>query len=153
MTKISNITEKPHVPQQKPVEKSQSDLFKRALDEASQGGKPTETAVAPQATTGSLGEIRATAMPQRVESGASDVANRTDKLLNLLDNYSQDLGNPEKSLKEIEPLLTDIRNSAQRLLEDAGSSGQADPKLNRIATETAMFANTEYIKFNRGDYI
>ena len=154
MTKISNITDRPPAIPQKSVEKTQGDLFQRALEGAIQGGgKPAETAkAAPSPAAGSLGEIQATMMPRRVEAGTSDMAGTTDKLLTLLENYSQGLGNPDKTLKELEPLLADIKDSAKQLMEEAGGS-QGDPRLTKIATETAMFANTEYIKFNRGDYI
>lgn len=148
MDKISNISDRSHIAVQKPTEKSDAELFKKVLGNAV---SPGETAEKPQAasSTGSLGEIMATSF-QNVEYPSNDVVEKTDRLLGLLDTYARDLDDPGKTLKDIEPLITDIRESARLLSEEAGDN---DPKLAGIAKETAMTAAKEYMKFNRGDYV
>lgn len=148
MDKISNIAGSSHIPVQKPTDKSDGELFKKALDKAVSGSETAEKPQAPS-TAGSLGEIMATSFPN-VEYPSNDVMEKTDRLLGLLDSYARDLGDPGKTLKDIEPLITDIKESALRLSEEAGEN---DPKLAGIAKETAMTAAKEYLKFNRGDYV
>ena len=43
-------------------------------------------------------------------------------LLNLLDRYTQKLGNTSASLKEIQPMLGEIRKEATKLMEEAKKS-------------------------------
>ena len=148
MDKISNISDRSHIPVQKPTEKSDGELFKKALDKAVGPGETTEKTRS-ASTTGSLGEIMATSF-QKVEYPANDVVEKTDRLLGLLDTYASNLDDPGKTLKDIEPLIADIRESAMRLSEEAGDN---DPELAGIAKETAMTAAKEYVKFSRGDYV
>jgi hypothetical protein len=150
MDKISSIAGKSHIPAQKPVEKSDGELFKKALDKATAGNEtvgpqPAQAAPGP----GALGEIMATSFTN-VEYPDSGVAEKTDRLLGLLDTYAKELSDPGKTLKDIEPLISDINESARLLSAEAGEN---DPRLAGIARETAMTAAKEYAKFNRGDYV
>ena len=45
------------------------------------------------------------------------------------------------------------RNYAQSLLQKVENSPEADESIKNIAKEFAVFANTEQIKFQRGDYL
>ena len=69
--------------------------------------------------------------------------------MGLLDSYAKDMENPKKTLRDIEPLIVSIRQNASDLMEAAD---KISPDLKEIATETAVAANSEYIKFYRGDY-
>ncbi len=148
MDKISSIAGKSHIPAQKPVEKSDGELFKKALDKATAGSETAPTQATPPGP-GALGEIMATSFTN-VEFPDSGVAEKTDRLLGLLDTYAKELSDPGKTLKDIEPLISDINESARLLAAEAGEN---DPGLAGIARETAMTAAKEYAKFNRGDYV
>lgn len=84
---------------------------------------------------------------------STTVTDKTDKLLDMLNSYAQQLENPQISLRNIEPVLEEINAEAGALLEDAKFLGEDDSSLKEIATQTAVTARTEYVKFQRGDYL
>ena len=81
------------------------------------------------------------------------ISNKTEKLLELLELYSAKLEDDSISLKDIDSLLKEIQIDAQSLLQKVENSPDADEKIKNIAKEFAVFANTEQIKFQRGDYL
>jgi hypothetical protein len=81
------------------------------------------------------------------------VTGKTDKLLDMLEAYSSKLNDPAVSLKKIAPVLEEINNKAGNLLKDAQLLTDADATLKKIATQTIVTAQKEYMKFQRGDYI
>lgn len=81
------------------------------------------------------------------------VSGKTDKLLALLDSYSSKLVDPAVSLKSIAPVLEEINTNAGSLMKETQFLTDADAALKKIATRTAVTAQTEYLKFQRGDYL
>ena len=81
------------------------------------------------------------------------VSGGTDKLLAMLDSYSLKLEDPNISLKSIAPVLEEIKDTAGSLLKDTERLTDADTNLKMIATHTIVTAQTEYFKFQRGDYL
>ena len=150
MDKITGITNGPPVPESRKTEKSGSDLFKQSL-EAAQAKKSADAE--PTQSLKPLGEIAAATLPQLQTLTPAGVAQKTDKLLDLLDNYTREIGDPDKTLKDIEPLIDTIKKDASQLLAEAENALPADGELKRIAREAAVTANVEYLKFYRGDYI
>ena len=49
-------------------------------------------------------------------------------------------------------MITAIQDDATKLLDET-KTGTTDTELQDIVNRTALTANMEYIKFNRGDYI
>ena len=98
-----------------------------------------------------LSEISAPAFD--LQAPSSIVTGKTDKLLGMLDNYASQLENPNVSLRTIEPVLEEINADAASLLEEARYLGEEDSGLKDIATQTVVAAKTEYMKFQRGDYL
>ncbi len=84
---------------------------------------------------------------------SANITDRTEKLLELLELYSSKLEDNSISLKDVDSVLKEIINDVQDLLEKVESSPDADEKIKNIAKELAVFANTEQIKFQRGDYL
>jgi len=80
------------------------------------------------------------------------ISGQTDKLLGMLDLYSSKLVDPDISLKSIAPVLEEINNNAGSLLEETQNLTNVDTDLRKIATQTIVTAQTEYLKFQRGDY-
>ncbi|NDY73851.1 hypothetical protein DO021_18980 [Desulfobacter hydrogenophilus] len=101
--------------------------------------------------TSELGEISAPAFD--IQTVSSIVTNKTDKLLTGLESYSSQLNDTSFTLKDIEPVLKGLDEDATSLLEEALSLGEDDQELIDIATSTAITAKTEYLKFQRGDYL
>jgi len=150
MDKITGISNSSPVPEPRKTEKPGSDLFKQSLDAA----QAKKTAVSgPTQAVKSLGEVAATTSPQFQSLSPVGVIQKTDRLLDLLDNYSKDIDDPEKTLKDIEPLIDTIKKDASLLLAEADKALPGDGDLKRIAKEAAVAASVEYFKFYRGDYI
>ncbi len=145
MTKIVDITNSPLVTGSQKPQPSKSNEFQQKLNEVqanNQGKGPT-----PVETT-NLGEIQATTF-QTIETGSTKIVNKINDLLNLLDDYAKIMEDTNKTLKDIEPLIVSVQKNASQLLE---ATGQTSPALKRLAEETAVTANVEYVKFYRGDY-
>ena len=81
------------------------------------------------------------------------ITSQTGDLLNLLDEFSVKLNNPAASLKSITPMVDELNQTAETLLKETQKLDSSDSALKRIATQTAVMARTEYIKFQRGDYL
>jgi len=87
------------------------------------------------------------------KSDSINIADKTDRLLALLELYSSKLENSTISLREIDPVLKKINRDAGNLLDKIENSPGADEKIKNIAKELVLFANAEQIKFQRGDYL
>ena len=79
------------------------------------------------------------------------VAKKTDKLLEMLESYSSKLDDAAVSLKSIAPVLEEINTNAESLMKEA--QFLTDTALKKIATQTIVTAQKEYLKFQRGDYL
>jgi uncharacterized protein YoxC len=146
MTRITAVPESQALhPQQKPA-KTSAGGFSETLSRAMETEKPSSTAA------GSLGEIQACGF-QPIETPTETLVRRTDSLLNLMDTYAQDLSDPSKSLKEISPALDTINQHATELLEQSKTLSPKDDALTGIASQVALTARMEVIKFQRGDYV
>ena len=98
-----------------------------------------------------LGEIPSTGL--RIQDPSAIVSGKTDKLLGLLDAYVRQLEDPAVSLKAIAPILEQINEKADTLLKETASLGPGNKGLKNIATQTVVAARTEYLRFQRGDYV
>ena len=77
---------------------------------------------------------------------------RIDNLLNLLDNYRQQLSDPHVTLRTLEPVINSIAKEKDQLSGLLDSLPNKDG-LKHILNQTLITASLEVIKFNRGDYI
>ncbi len=147
MTKITEINEGLNISQQNKPRKAEDGLFEKSLNQAMNISQGTKEIKAPDG----LGEIHQVSFAP-VTKYVPPVVEKTGKLLDRLENYARNLENPDVSLRDLEPVITDIENSAAKLLRDAENTPGADPALKSLAKQTAAMANAEYIKFQRGDY-
>lgn len=99
-----------------------------------------------------LNEINAATGPSPVESKNS-IIEQSDKILNLLDDYAGELANPDKTLKDIRPLVDNIEKEVNRIESEAANKFHGDKALDRIVQELAVTAKVAIYKFHRGDYI
>ena len=151
MNKITGIPEASQIAGKKNIQKTADPaLFQKTLEGVIETKKsvPNE----PSSSAKALGEIRSVAPPM-IENSALAMGNRTEKLLDQLDRYTQNLGDPNKTLKEMESSVKDLKMSADALMESVAAEGIANQKLKDIVEHSAMIANIEYLKFNRGDYL
>jgi hypothetical protein len=125
-----------------------TDAFENALSKALDKTEGPEMEHTP---TNALREIASVDL--NIINSSDIVSGKTDKLLELLDSYSSKLEDPNVSLKSIAPVLEDIKDNAGSLLKETQNLTDSDAKLKKIATQTIVTAQTEYLKFQRGDYL
>lgn len=151
MININNINEVAQTPGgqkqagQKPTQGT--DAFDTVLNSAL--NKPQKAEGAANST--GLEEIAAPRF--ELEPMSSIVTGKTDRLIGMLENFAGQLEDPQVSLRQMEPVLEEINAKADALLEKAKFLGEADSGLKEVATQTAVTARTEYMKFQRGDYL
>ena len=146
---IQDTTQPINTPQGGPEKTGNRDAFKSALTQALDKAEPSEM---PGTTTHGLGEITPTRTIQIPEQAAL-VSGSTEKLLELLDTYAAQLQDPGVSLKHMAPVVETIQQKADQLVEETRALGPDHAGLRDIATQTAVTAQTESIKFQRGDYL
>lgn len=152
MTKINNIDEFTFLFESSKTNKNKdikSNMFNDTLSKAIDQNKASKTQFSQKPN--SLSEIKADYMD--IMSPVEMVTKRTNLLLEMLDLYSSNLENSKTSLKDIAPILESIKDSSSDLLKEVLDLSTKDKELKDIATQTAITAQTEYMKFKRGDYI
>jgi hypothetical protein len=77
---------------------------------------------------------------------------RVDNLLNLLDDYRNQLADPQVTLRSIEPVMKMIDREKEQLSSVLDSLTEEDG-LKDIVNRTLVTASLEVMKYNRGDYI
>ena len=81
----------------------------------------------------------------------SPIVERTERLLDALDKYRENLQNPEVSLDDIYPLISEIEVKKEGLASALNSLPDGDG-LKSILNETMITSSLEVARFNRGDY-
>jgi hypothetical protein len=123
--------------------------FKHILKESVDRSKEQSTRIQPPLQPNSLGVIRLT--PLSPEARQTTVE-RVDLLLDLLDEYRDQLADPNVTLRHIEPLLNTIAQEREHLSGILDRLPNEDG-LKDIVHRTLITASLEVVKFNRGDYI
>jgi len=80
------------------------------------------------------------------------VIERTEKILDILEEYQNRLLDPHSTLRDIYPLIEKMETEKEALTPVLDSLQPGDG-LRRILTEVLIASNVEVIKFNRGDYL
>ena len=145
----NDIGRSAYADQSTPEKATAADEFKKIL-EASVDRSKTQAAkvqTAPQPEP--LGVIRFT--PLSPETRETTVE-RLDTLLNLLDQYRDQLADPQVTLRQIEPLLNTIAKEKEQLSAVLNTMPDEDG-LKDIVHRTLITTSLEVVKFNRGDYI
>ena len=123
--------------------------FKQLLKASVDRSKEQSVKIQPSLQPNPLGAIRLT--PLSSEARQTTVE-RLDHLLNLLDDYRDQLADPNVTLRHIEPLLNTIAKEKEQLSGILDRLPQEDG-LKDIVHRTLITASLEVVKFNRGDYI
>ena len=126
-----------------------NDPFSKSLEKALVSTKITDKKNTVSAST--LKEISSEKWP--VKNRNLSLESKTDDLLKMLDDYSLQLKDNKISLKKIGSFLKEIKDIARDLLKETASAADVNTELKNIAEQCAVTANTEYLKFQRGDYI
>lgn len=132
-------------PEQAPA----ADEFKQILKASVDRSQTQAANVQSTPRANPLGAIRLT--PLSPEARATTVE-RLDNLLNLLDQYRNQLADPKVTLRQIEPLLNTMTKEKEQLSAVLKAMPDEDG-LKDIVHRTLITTSLEVMKFNRGDYI
>ena len=77
---------------------------------------------------------------------------KVERLLDVLESYSQALADPRKSLKEIAPLVPLLEEEQGNIAEAETGTTEGDV-LNKLVTQARILTQVEVSRFNRGDYL
>ena len=129
---------------QAPVNKEFGAILDETIAETSQ----TDTGTRKTAMVERLSAIQFDSSPSLNEN---PILEQTEKLLNTLDNYREKLQNPEVSLEDISPLVSEMQTEKEGLTSALNSLPDGDG-LKDILNEAMITSSLEAAKFNRGDY-
>jgi len=99
-----------------------------------------------------LAEIGQTAS-QLPHGSNAEILKRSERVLDLLDEYASGLNDTNKTLKDIEPLVASIKEEADSIQRESQDKLHHDKELERFIKELSVTANVAMFKFHRGDYI
>jgi hypothetical protein len=137
-------------PQKTPKsEKTPSADFKNILKESVENSTKNPSKIQPATLMDPVSSIRFNPLSTQDKNLTVE---RIENLLNLLDNYRQQLSDPHVTLRTLEPVMNSIAKEKDQLSELLDSLPNEDG-LKDILNQTLITASLEAIKFNRGDYI
>ncbi len=129
---------------QEPVNKEFGAILDETIAETSQ----TDTGTRKTAMVESMSGIQFDSPPLMNEN---PLIEKTEKLLDTLDNYREKLQNPEVSLEDIKPLVNTMEMENEGLTSALNSLPDGDG-LKDVLNEAMIASSLEVTKFNRGDY-
>ena len=124
-----------------------SDVLKETVDASAKTDSRTQVAsVTPSPA------VKPTALQPAAAAADSRSIDRIERFLDVMDDYRCKLGDPNCSLKQIQPLMERVTEEKEKmqLLLKALPDGQP---LKDVLNRALVTASTEAWKFNRGDYI
>ncbi len=95
-------------------------------------------------------EVNTPSMPTSIRDKVN-IVEKSDNILNLLDEYAKELVNPAKTLKDIKPLVERIENEVSLIVAEGKTHN--DKELEKLVNDLTVAANVAVLKFHRGDYI
>jgi hypothetical protein len=123
--------------------------FKNILKESVENSTQSSSEIPP---TTILDPVSAIGLNPLSTQGENISIERVENLINLLEDYRQQLQNPKVTLRSLEPMLNAIANEKDELSTKLDSIPNEDG-LKDILNQTLITASLEVIKFYRGDYI
>jgi methyl-accepting chemotaxis protein len=150
VTQIDNINENGTIQIRKRQDSSPGTGFQSSLESmlSQKGAEKTENG-----KTAALSEPQPPHFNRPFAASADDIVCQTDSLLDMLESYANSLENPGTTLKDLASLVDRIKDGAANLMASAEKGTSEGSELSKIAAQTSLAANIEYIKFQRGDYL
>ena len=140
--KIVGMVQSPKPAQQRKSEKNSA--FSDVLDKTLNGvGHECGSTEVPMPVCGVVPMANASSVDRLTVQRASSV-------LNLMEKYAQALRDPKRTLKSIEPLVSQIGTEIQGLKVQGR---EQDAGLSKLVNDIAVTATVEAFKFQRGDYV
>jgi len=78
---------------------------------------------------------------------------QSERVLDLLDDFAQALADPQKTLRDLGPLVQKMEGEVKRLEAAPDSEGDSDQSLSRLINDVSLLASVALMKFHRGDYL
>ena len=102
--------------------------------------------------TSALEKLNTAPFTASLDSNERSTVKKVERLLDVLESYSQALADPRKSLKEIAPLVTLLEEEQENIAEaETGTHG--GDTLTKLVTQARILSQVEVSRFNRGDYL
>ncbi|OQY11395.1 MAG: hypothetical protein B6I31_05020 [Desulfobacteraceae bacterium 4572_19] len=140
---------KPEVPLPKNQSYKPNGIFQGLLDHATDKINLTEETD----STKRLYEPAPINLHHIIENSNQTIPEKINDTFDLLENYIKDIGNPSKTLKEIEPQLNSILNMALSADSEYQQDSNSDDELGDIINQLLTTIRLEQFKMQRGDYI
>lgn len=99
-----------------------------------------------------LSEVNSIASPTSADP-KTDLLDQSDKILDLLNDYAKELGNPLKTLKDIEPIVLSIEKEVDLIESKTAGIVHQDSEIERFVKDLSVTAHVAVLKFQRGDYL
>ena len=122
--------------------------FKAILNDSMASTLKSDVGIGRAPMVGNMAEIQFRPL---ASSNENSVIERTEKLLDMLDNYREKLQDPEVSLDAIYPLVSEMDRKRENLTSTLNSLPDGD-RLRDILSETMITSSLEVARFKRGDY-
>ena len=91
--------------------------------------------------------------PNTLSEVKTNILEKGERILNLLDDYGRELTDPAMTLKQIEPLVERIEKEVGVFEEEATLDDHDDQGLGQLVQDLAVTARVALMKFHRGDYL
>ncbi len=122
-----------------------AEALKAAVNQTSSSSVPTSVSASSE-----LLSVSPTASLMAVREASPEA--QVQRLLSALDEYSQGLADPQKSLKDLEPLVADLEKGAADLSE-LNQTLPEGSELKDLCGQASILATVEAAKFRRGDFV
>jgi hypothetical protein len=124
--------------------------FQEYLDAFSEKTKTSETSQLKP--SGNIQNVQP--MPfVNMASPQKEMVEKMGSVLDLFETYALNLSDPNKTLKDIEPTLLNMKQAADSLYKENFLHSDKGNQLSQLVNNLQVTASVEYFKFQRGDYI
>ncbi len=83
----------------------------------------------------------------------TDLIDQGSKVLDLLDEYINQLNDPVKTLKDMDPLVREIEKEVKSIETETSDNFNKDTQIKGFFNDLTVTANVALFKFQRGDFI
>lgn len=151
----------PGVNQKRISEQSQLD-FQKLLEKAKSNINMASPSTAPPSSKGAgqipsdpafaLQALHFLVEPTEISQIRSQGIMAAESTLNILEKYQKAIGDPQMTLKKVDPLVQSLSQEVNDLNSLSDKLPASDP-LKKIMSEISIVSTVEIEKFNRGEYI
>jgi len=124
--------------------------FQEYLDAFSE--KTTASEPSPKKPSGNIQKVQPIPFVN-MASPQKEMVEKVGSVLDLFETYALNLKDPNKTLKDIEPALLNMKQAADSLYKEDFLHADKGNHLSQLVNNLQVTASVEYFKFQRGDYV